>query len=570
MKTTHEGALLVAACGLLYLTGSGETPFYTRGEPREGLVVREMLRTGDWLVPARPGGDLARKPPLYYWAAAAATELLPDPPERAMRLPSVLLGTAGVLATWAAAQRVLPPAGSLAAGLMLATSFEWTRAATSARVDMALAAPLALLLAAWCVALARPDVRRGVLVLIAITAATLGTLAKGPIALVLPALAVAALLAPSRHRAATLGLRPLTTLVVAAALAALWYAAAFAREGWAFVDVVARENVLRFLDTDAADTGHAHGAPYLLVLGLVGLLPWTPIASFALAAPRSPAMAMATAWTVSGIVFLALAASKRSVYLLPLYPAVALLVAGGMTAPDGAGRARRLARLGARAYPLAFALIAAVAAAGALGLDVAAPIRPWLKPQDAAGAVALIAAAREAGAPLLLLALGTAGAALAAGRAARADAWPRLVLVVAAAFVAWTAFFNGVLHPAIGRSRSVREFLAHVGNIVPPDAPLHTRFPPDPALRFYTPRDLVPWPDDRLAGGYVLLWENEWRTIRDARGAPLDVVAVSDSSRPHNGHLALVRVPAGPLHAAAAPPADAAPPGLRNPHHSGD
>jgi len=151
VSTRQEGALLVVACALLYLTGSGEVPFYTRGEPREGLVVREMLQTGDWLVPARPGGDVARKPPLYYWTAAAATALLPGPPERAMRLPSALLGTAGVLATWAAARRALPPGVALAAGLMLATSFEWTRAATSARVDMALAAPLALLLATWCV-----------------------------------------------------------------------------------------------------------------------------------------------------------------------------------------------------------------------------------------------------------------------------------------------------------------------------------------------------------------------------------------------------------------------------------
>ena len=564
MTTRQEGALLVAACALLYLTGAGDVPFYTRGEPREGLVVREMLRTGDWLVPARPGGDVARKPPLYYWTAATATALLPDPPERAMRLPSALLGTAGVLAIWAAARRVLLPGVALAAGLMLATSFEWTRAATSARVDMALAAPLALLLATWCVALVGPGVRRGVVVAVAIAAATLGTLAKGPIALVLPALAVGAMLVLPRHRTATLGLRPLTTLVAAAALAALWYAAAFAREGWAFVDVVARENLLRFLDTDAADTGHAHGAPYLLVLGLVGLLPWTPIAPLALAAPRSVATALAANWTVTGIVFLALATSKRSVYLLPLYPAVALLVAGGMTGADGAGLARRAARLGARTYPVAFALIAVVAAAGALGLDVAAPIRPFLKPQDAAGAVALIAAAREAGALLLLLAVGTAGAAFAAERAVRADAWPRLVLVVAVAFVAWTAFFNGLLHPAIGRGRSVRAFLAHVGTVVPPGAPLHTRFPPDPALRFYAPRDLVPWPDERLAGGYVLLWENEWRTLRDSRGATLEVVAVSDSSRPRSGHLALVRVPAGPVRAVGEAPPAASEPGLRS------
>jgi 4-amino-4-deoxy-L-arabinose transferase-like glycosyltransferase len=564
-KTWHEGAIIVAAGVLLYLTGSGEVPFYTRGEPREGLVVREMLRSGDWLVPARPGGDLARKPPLYYWTAAAATTVLPHPPERAMRLPSALLGLAGVLATWGAARRVLPAGAALPAALILATSFEWTRAATSARVDMALAAPLALLLAAWSVALARPDgAGHGRRIAIAIAAAALGVLGKGPIALILPALAVGALVVLPRHRSAALALRPVLTLGVAAALAAVWYGAAFAREGWAFVDVVTRENVLRFFDTDAAETGHAHGAAYLLALGLVGLLPWTPIVSLAWAAPRTPTTALAAAWAVTGGLFLALATSKRSVYLLPLYPALALLLAAGMTAAGGHGGARGIARRGACAYPIAFSAIAIATAALALGVDVAAPIRPHLKPDDAAGALALAAAARGAAPALLLLAACTAAAAVAAEHARRADAWPRLALVVAASFVVWTAFFNGVIHPAIGRGRSVREFLARVGTIVPPGTPLHARFPPDPAVRFYAPGDLVPWPDDRAAGGYVLLWEDEWLGIRDARGEPLDVVAVSDSTRSRRGHLALVRAPAGPVRAAPERPQATAPPGLRN------
>jgi hypothetical protein len=300
------------------------------------------------------------------------------------------------------------------------------------------------------------------------------------------------------------------------------------------------------------------------------MLPWTPILSLAWAAPRTAVTALAAAWVVTGAAFLALATSKRSVYLLPLYPALALLVAGGMGGAAGRGRALGVARVGARAYPVAFVLVAVVAAAGALGVDVTASIRPLLKPQDAAGALALAAAARAAGPTLLLLAFGTAGGALAAAHAIRADAWPRLILVVAAAFVAWTAFFNGVVHPAIGRGRSVREFLAHVGSIIPPGTPLHARFPPDPALRFYAPSELLPWPDERAAGAYVLLWEDEWRGIRNDRGEPLEVVAVSDSTRPRSGHLALVRAPQGRVQAAARepatmpPPATDAAPGLRN------
>src|SRR5439155_12228027 len=82
------------------------------------------------------------KPPLYYWGAAAALGALPERPELALRLPSAVLGTGAVLGTWATARAVWGAAAGLPAALVLATTFEWTRAAVSARVDMALAAAL--------------------------------------------------------------------------------------------------------------------------------------------------------------------------------------------------------------------------------------------------------------------------------------------------------------------------------------------------------------------------------------------------------------------------------------------
>ncbi|TMA43135.1 MAG: hypothetical protein E6J83_10630, partial [Deltaproteobacteria bacterium] len=61
----REAVVVVAACAALALAGASRIPFYTRGEPREGLVAREILRSGQWLVPARPDDEPARKPPLY-------------------------------------------------------------------------------------------------------------------------------------------------------------------------------------------------------------------------------------------------------------------------------------------------------------------------------------------------------------------------------------------------------------------------------------------------------------------------------------------------------------------------
>src|SRR5207245_612084 len=96
------------------------------------LGEAEGQRGDEAAVPARPEGELARKPPLYYWAAAAALGALPERPELALRLPSAVLGTGAVLGTWATARAVWGAAAGLPAALVLATTFEWTRAAVSA------------------------------------------------------------------------------------------------------------------------------------------------------------------------------------------------------------------------------------------------------------------------------------------------------------------------------------------------------------------------------------------------------------------------------------------------------
>ena len=544
MRAAREAVLVAAGCLALYLAGAADVPFYTRGEPREGLVAREMLRSHAWLVPARPGGELARKPPLYYWAAAGALGVLPERPELALRLPSAVLGTAAVLGTWATARAVWGAAAGLPAALVLATTFEWTRAAVSARVDMALAAVLTATLAGWTLALARGT--RGATALAALGAA-LGTLAKGPVALVLPGLAAAGL------RIARREVRPLRVVPVlggAAALAGLWYAAAFAREGSALLDVVARENWLRFVDPEGAATGHAHAAGYLVPLGLVGLLPWTPLLPLALVPlrDRPAAAALAAAWVATGVVFFSLAAAKRSVYLLPLHPAVALLLGAGVAAPPAHGRLERLASLGALLFAPAGLGLAALGGALALGVDPVPLVQPWLRPDDAAGAATLAAAARAASPWLLLLAVVTGAATPLVARAAARAEWRRLVLAVAALFALWTASFDTLLHPAIARERSLKGFLADVSRSVPPGAPLYALYPPDPGLRFYAPAALREWPHQGAAAGApLLLWENEWQRLRDPDGQALTVLAVSAARQSGHGRLALIAAPGGPL-----------------------
>jgi 4-amino-4-deoxy-L-arabinose transferase-like glycosyltransferase len=549
VSARRELLVVLAVCLVTYGTGLGDVPFYTRGEPREGLVVREMLRAGTWLVPERPDGEVARKPPLYYWLAAPVLRLWPAAPELALRLPSALAATAAVMVTWGAARTLVCGAAALPAALVLATTFEWMRAATSARVDMTLAAGLTLVVAAWILALRAPLLERRY-VLVAIVGASLATLSKGPVGLVVPGLAAFAYAAWVHDRTVLRRLGVVWVLGVAGIVAGLWYLIAFAEQGRAFLDVVVKENVVRFVDTDDARTGHAHGAWYLPLLGLVGFLPWVPLLPLAVARRGDgEARVFATVWAATVLMFFSLANAKRSVYLLPAFPALALGVGAGL-AEGGRPLARRLCA----AYLPALLVMGALALALAVGLDPTVLLVGFLKPDDARGATALVAAAAAARSALLVLGGTTVLAALVIERARRAGRWLTLVLGVALLTAAWTATFGATVHPVIARTRSLRSFMTAVDRLVPRNAALATRFPADPGLRFYAPRPLVRLELESTAPlRYLLLWEDEWRVLRDERDQALAVLAVSEGRQSRRGSLALVVAPAGRLYRAAPP-----------------
>src|SRR5713226_9365330 len=115
-------------CALLYLWGLGDLPFYTKGEPREATVVWEIYTSGEWILPLRNGHIIPSKPPLFHWLGTLLS----------IRLPSAVLAIIGVLLTYATGLSLWGVEAGLIAALVLATSFEWVRAATTARVDMTL------------------------------------------------------------------------------------------------------------------------------------------------------------------------------------------------------------------------------------------------------------------------------------------------------------------------------------------------------------------------------------------------------------------------------------------------
>jgi 4-amino-4-deoxy-L-arabinose transferase-like glycosyltransferase len=131
--------LLVSLELFLLFWGLGDLPFYTRGEPREGLVVWEMYKSGNWILPAINGDYIPFKPPLFHWFGVLAALVAGGVDEFVARFPSALFGTLGVLFTYGFAARWWNRRAAVMAGVVLATSFEWWQAGTITQVDMTLA-----------------------------------------------------------------------------------------------------------------------------------------------------------------------------------------------------------------------------------------------------------------------------------------------------------------------------------------------------------------------------------------------------------------------------------------------
>jgi 4-amino-4-deoxy-L-arabinose transferase-like glycosyltransferase len=301
-------------------------PIWTRGEAREALVVRDIVRNGHWVIGWRDG-VLASKPPLFHWIAAVAAELF-GVHTWIVRLPSALGALAMLIATYSLGKRMGGRAlGTLGATILAAMPLFW-RFACEGRVDMVFAAAIATALLAFYVR--DGDATRGSLAFVVATAAAV--LTKGPAGLVLP-LGIMTLFLVIERQPRELVTRWAAPAAAAAAIALVWYAAASAIVGRHFVDVqLLHENVARLVG-DSEDFERLKGRELNLPGAFAGtLLPWNLVLLWSLwrriqGAREDRAGHLLHAWWIVTFGFFAIAPRTRTVYLLPLYPAVALLAA---------------------------------------------------------------------------------------------------------------------------------------------------------------------------------------------------------------------------------------------------
>jgi 4-amino-4-deoxy-L-arabinose transferase-like glycosyltransferase len=525
---THT-ALLLLLCGALYWPYLGAAPFFNKGEPREAMAVQDIVRRGEWLVPLKRAIDVPSKPPLFHWFAAAAYYLTGNLDEATVRLPSALFASLGVLLMYFFARRLFTPDVALLAGAILATTILYQDQALDARVDMTLCFFVTLSLTLFYL------LYRGILshwrwyyVFFAVTG--IGTLAKGPLGLLLPGLVAGAFVLLKRRfdLVRTFCFHPGVMLMLA--LAAGWYVIAVIRGGDGFFDrQIIGENLHRF----AGGSGHSNPVyyyvPYLFAQGLPWaiLLPVVLWDLFKHGSIRDDNNLFFKLWFVVMFAFFSLSLGKRPVYLLPLYPALAVLTAVWLVNHKAVQGAKSYYYYGLALFAAFTGTVLLLIVVGELWNHNPAllfgPVEYLLKPKDRANFALVNGELADFGRPLAFAALVSALLWFSFARCL----WSQRMLAAALRLVLLAVVFSSIARtlvvPKIAEAKSYRPFMSQVNQLVGPDDRLYLyrNFNSDQVV-FYRgePLETVtevsrrPITSGDKAEVYVIMTEREWLKLK--------------------------------------------------------
>ncbi len=464
-------ALFLIFCAIWFYALGARTLVPT-DEGRYAEMAREMVATGDWITPRLNGLKYFEKPPLQTWMNAltfAAFGL----GEWQARLWTGLNGLFGILMTAYAGTRLFGRRIGFHAGMVLASSLFWAALGHVNTLDMGLAGMMTLSLCALLLA-QREDAnasQRRNWMLACWAGMALAVLSKGLIGIVLPGAVLVLYTLLSRDWAIWKRLHFGAGLLLFLAIAAPWFVLVSIKNPEFPNFFFIHEHFQRFTSKI-----HHRAGPwyYFIPLLILGIVPWLGVLPQSLwHARREPVQGfqpkkLLLVWAVFIFFFFSISGSKLPSYILPIFPALALLIACYLDkAPDKAlvVTAALLALFAATG--LAFVGKIPELASNAYEKPIYQSYLPWV----AAGA-----------------AVALAGGLLAAFLARRRREWSLIALAVAA-FASGQILMLG--HEPLGRYKAGLDHVPAIAAELTPQTPIFLVRLYEQSLPFYLRRTMT-------------------------------------------------------------------------------
>jgi 4-amino-4-deoxy-L-arabinose transferase-like glycosyltransferase len=530
----RDAVILLALGVALFLPGLAAHDLWNPDEPRYAEVAREMLQSGEYLVPHFNGQLYTQKPPLLFWAMCLVASLFGRLDEWTIRLPSLLAGVLTLPLIGGMGRRLFSRRAGLLAALVFGTCLNITTQVRSAQIDAVLFVWVTLAMWAWVRA---ETEKKPAWIWLFWFATGMATLAKGPVGLLPPLLSILACIALLRDREALRRLRIARGLVVWALVVGAWLIPALLHAGREYFDaIVLRQNIERFINP----WGHRRPWYYYLAILPTNFFPWffflPSAAVFAWRRLDTSAtrlgLTWSTCWVVVTVIFFSLSPGKRTVYILTMYPAMALLIGAGMDRLiDEAAGLRRCWLT----WPSA--LLSAIAIATAVGLPWWGRGQPALAPMGP-GYLRLVSLA------VLLLAAGALAATVLSSRRRTTAALASLFIGVAA----FSLVFHLHVRPPFDALKSAQPMALRLSMLAAPDEPYGIFPRVDAAFVFYTGRFAVELRTEEGVREFAArpgrVWLLVGRRELERFDPPLPLVEVARDLDPIEGHILLTKPPA--------------------------
>lgn len=441
------------------------------------IAAREMLKSGDWVIPTLNGQLRINKTPLCYWLVASLAKITGKVDEFTARFPNAIFAFLSAAAILYFVNQWLSFRIAVVSTGVWVTSLSYIRYSHSARPEMALTFFVMLCLLSFYSAFTTKSRKRQVIYMLVFWISfSLANLAKGPAPLAYVLIPIFFYVAISRQWKVLIRLLPVAGPIIFLVIVLPWPLAIANRVNWD-ITIWKRE----FFDRLYGDYEPGHfPIYYYLVMMFKYITPWVAFLPMALSAhffrvwgKAQPLMRFLWLWFVADMVFLTVDVCKRQHYILPLMPAMAILI--GILLEDMAFARKAYTQKFARSV-LKGHIIAIIAGAvgGSVYLAIARPqfrghifgiiVGDVVEPAYVATSRAQFLTFAVALGIVMIVATLTVAILFSRGKPAAACG------AIFAGIIVWVMIFNAGFSTVLDVDRYTRDFAKKVAGIVlPPD-----------------------------------------------------------------------------------------------------